>query len=164
MAIAPIPGSIDPRKLQEAAASARADAIDSSIAPSRRTSPSALRSDSASLAQEALAKQHELAVGIAALDALPAVRNDRVSEVEQRLTSGYYDNPEIFDAIAGKLTSDPIVTSAINDLAEFSAPAPTQAADSTMISNRLASKYYEQSQVTEVISERLVQDLTGRKV
>lgn len=93
-------GNIPQRRIgsQEAQGKSAAPAGDAARDSAGSASQSGDSAEISASTQDLLAKARE------AFDSTPAVREDRVAEVKQRIASGYYNNSEVIDALASGLT------------------------------------------------------------
>jgi len=82
-------------------------------------------------------------------ETLPEVRTDKVELARERLTEGYYDKPEVQDAIAGKMLADPEVNPAAGELNEK---------DIASIKDKLQSGFYDKLDVRDQIAGGMVDD------
>ena len=83
-------------------------------------------------------------------ETLPEVRTDKVELARERLAEGYYDKPEIQDAIAGKMLADPEVNPAAGELNDNEVAA---------IKNKLQTGFYDQPDVRDKIASGMVDDV-----
>lgn len=79
---------------------------------------------------------------------LPDVRPDRVELARRRLAEGYYDRPEVRQAVAAAILADP-------ELPAPSALTPQRLAE---IRRRLTERFYDQPEVVERIIHGLARD------
>jgi hypothetical protein len=83
------------------------------------------------------------------IETLPEVRTDKVELARQRLAEGYYDKPEVRDAIAGKMLADPEANPAIGELDEK---------DISSIKSKLQTGFYDQPDVRDKIAGGMIDD------
>ncbi len=160
MAITPLQGPLDPRRLREAAGTAQTEKVAGTEKSTREVGDRlAASTDRTSFAQDAIELQHEVTVAKAALENVPDVRADRMAAVQERLANGFYDRPEVLDEVANRMAGDPAIYPTDDDLDETK---PQQAASRGAIEKRLATGYYDQTKVKNEIAERLAQDVSNR--
>ncbi|MFH0766379.1 MAG: hypothetical protein V2A61_08165 [Calditrichota bacterium] len=83
------------------------------------------------------------------IEALPEIRSDRVALARQRLSQGYYDRPEIQQAIAAKLVQDP-----------ESRPIPTlSSAQTDEMRNKIQQGYYLTDAVMDIVTNGLLEEV-----
>ena len=83
------------------------------------------------------------------IETLPEVRADKVELARQRLTEGYYDKPEVRDAIAEKMLADPETNPVAGEINEN---------DAESIRNKLQSGFYDLPDVRDKIAGGMIDD------
>ena len=121
----------------------------SEIKPQQNIEPLQSGADRADIGEVSREDSRSLEGAKLVFETLPEVRTDKVELARERLAEGYYDKPEVQDAIAGKMLADSEVNPAAgefndNEIAE--------------IKNKLKTGFYDQSDIRDKIAGGLVDD------
>ncbi len=76
----------------------------------------------------------------------PVDRSEKLNEVKARIAQGHYDNPDVIDSLAGKITDESI-----------SAPAGSE--NLSTVRERSATGFYDRPEVIEETAENMVKSV-----
>lgn len=138
--------------------------IETAQAPSSSAAKDTVKiSDEAKALQKADA---ELQVARSALQEIPAGRENRIAEVKNRVSAGYYNSPDFISALSERLLQKPenagsasAKPAAINNTIPGSQTQEVKAAKINQARERIQSGFYQDSTVTAKIADKILNTL-----
>lgn len=90
-------------------------------------------------------------------DRLPEIRQERVAEVQARISSGYYSRPEVVGELAETLTASPMARVAAREVQVPGGPSPEGYRPELMreVGEKLRSGFYTEEEVMGYVADRL---------
>ncbi|MCF7811771.1 flagellar biosynthesis anti-sigma factor FlgM [bacterium] len=119
------------------------------VKPQQNTDSLQSGSDKADIGKVSQEDSRSLEGAKLVIETLPEVRTEKVELARQRLAEGYYDKPDVRDAIAGKMLADPEANPIIGEIKDE---------DAASIRNKIQSGFYDQPDIQDKIAGGMIDD------
>lgn len=134
----------------------------------QRTGATRTGSDVVQISDKARTLKSQQETAVAALKETPDVRRARVEEVKARVAQGYYDRPEVRQAVADSVLNSGVVKEAVaekrqaNAIKTAVASTPDVRKDKVdQAKQRAASGFYDVPEVRRKVADGLVEGVLG---